>query len=184
VARRAAYREPLRRPHRPPRPTASRGAARQETAVHELPSDGHTPASTASAVATARGQQLTSCHSTLNHIAMILKDKGNLVVVTNIIDNTSTEVETFIEDTSRIMKLVLQVKGKQTPVSNYVWTQGDYTKALQQLYVNIELYEKYETKILSLEKEHHRIVLSHLVIMGKKYDKYNLVIGYERYGSA
>jgi trans-aconitate methyltransferase len=105
---------------------------------------------------------------TLHHIAMSLKDKGTLVVVTNIVDGTSTELETSIEETSRIMKLILQVKGKQIPVSNYVRTQEDYTKVLQQAGLNIEFYEKYEPQILRLEKEHPRIALSHLVLLGKK----------------
>jgi hypothetical protein len=48
--------------------------------------------------------------------------KGTLAAVTNIIDGTPTALTTFIEETSRIMKLILQVKGKPIPVSNYVRT--------------------------------------------------------------
>ena len=105
---------------------------------------------------------------TLNHIAMSLKDKGTLAVVTNIIDGTPTALTTFIEETSGIMKLILQAKGKPIPVSNYVRTQEDYTKALQHAGLRIEFYEKYEPKILRLEKEHPGIMLSHLVLVGKK----------------
>ena len=66
------------------------------------------------------------------------------------------------------MKLILQVKGKPIPVSNYVRTQEDYAKALQQAGLSIEFYEKYEPKILRLKKEHPGIMLSHVVLMGKK----------------
>jgi Transposase DDE domain len=52
---------------REPHPTASRRAARQAAAAQELPVDDHTPASTASAVDTARGQRLISCHSGRTH---------------------------------------------------------------------------------------------------------------------
>lgn len=105
---------------------------------------------------------------TLDHIVMSLKDKGTLVVVTNIIDATPTLLTKFIEETSRIMKLILQAKGKPIPLSNYVRTQEDYTKALHQAGLSIEFYEKYEPKILRLEKEHPGIMLSHLVLVVKK----------------
>jgi len=105
---------------------------------------------------------------TLDHIVMILKDKGTFVVVTNIIDGTQPVLKTFIEETSRIMKLILQAKGKPILVSNYVRTQEDYTKALHQAGLSIEFYEKYEPKILRLEKEHPGIMLSHLVLVVKK----------------
>jgi hypothetical protein len=68
---------------------------------------------------------------TINHMAMSLKEKGMLAIVTNIIEGAPTALTTFIEETSRIMKLTLQAKGKPIPVSNYVRTQEDYTKALQ-----------------------------------------------------
>ena len=99
---------------------------------------------------------------------MSLKEKGNLAIVTNIIEGAPTALKTFIEETSRIMKLILQVKGKQILVSNYVRMQEDYIKVLQQAGLSIEFYEKYEPKILRLEKEHPRIVLSHLILLGKK----------------
>jgi ubiquinone/menaquinone biosynthesis C-methylase UbiE len=105
---------------------------------------------------------------TLNHIAMSLKDKGTLIVVTNIIDGTQTALTKFIEETSRIMRLILQVKDKPISVSNYARTQEDYTKAFQQAGLSVELYEKYEPKILHFEKEPNGITLSHLVLMGKK----------------
>jgi trans-aconitate methyltransferase len=105
---------------------------------------------------------------TLNHIAMSLKDKGTLVIVTNIIEGTPTALTTFIEETSRIMKLILQAKGKPIPVFNYVRTQEDYTKALQRAGLNIKFCEKYEPRILRLEKEYPGIMLSHLVLVGKK----------------
>jgi hypothetical protein len=63
VARCAEHRNPVSGVARHPHPTASRGAARQETAAQELPLDDHTPARTASAGGTARAQRLTSCHS-------------------------------------------------------------------------------------------------------------------------
>ena len=71
MARRAEPRDPLRRVDRQPHPTASRGAARQETAAQELPLDGQTPASTASAVGPARPQRLTSCHSGKSHYLVL-----------------------------------------------------------------------------------------------------------------
>jgi 2-polyprenyl-3-methyl-5-hydroxy-6-metoxy-1,4-benzoquinol methylase len=106
--------------------------------------------------------------NTLNHIAMSLKDKGIIIVVTNIIDGIQAAFATFIEEISRIMKLILQDKGKPIHVSNYVRTQEDYTKAFQQARLSIEFYDKYEPKILRLEKEHPGITLSHLVLVGKK----------------
>ena len=66
------------------------------------------------------------------------------------------------------MKLILQAKGKPISVSNYVRTQEDYTKSLQHAGLSIEFYEKYEPKILRLEKEHPGIMLSHLVLVVKK----------------
>jgi hypothetical protein len=105
---------------------------------------------------------------TLNRIAMSLKDTGTLVVVTNILDGTQKALTTFIKETSRIMKLVLQPKGQPILVSNYVRTQEEYRKAFQQAGLSIEFYETYEPKILRLQKEHPGITLSHLVLMGKK----------------
>ena len=105
---------------------------------------------------------------TLNRIAMSLKEKGTLAVVTNIIEGTPTTLTTFIEETSRIMQLILQAKGKPIPVSNYVRTQEEYTKALQHAGLRIEFSETYKPKILRLEKEHPGIMLSHVVLVGKK----------------
>jgi hypothetical protein len=99
---------------------------------------------------------------------MSLKDKGTLAVVTNVINGTPIALTTFIEETSGIMNLVLQAKGEPVPVSNYVRMQEDYTKALQRAGLRIEFYKKYEPKILRLEKEHPGIMLSHLVLVGKK----------------
>jgi trans-aconitate methyltransferase len=111
---------------------------------------------------------VSALEGTLNHIAVSLKDKGTLVIVTNIIEGTPTAVATFTEETSGIMELILQAKDKPIPVSNYVRTQEEYTNALQQAGLNIEFHEKYEPKILRLAKEHPGITLSHLVLMGKK----------------
>jgi trans-aconitate methyltransferase len=105
---------------------------------------------------------------TLNHIVMRLKNKGTLIVVTNITEGAQTVLEEFIKETSGIMKLILQVKGKSISVSNYARTQEDYAKAFQQAGLSIEFYDKYEPKILHLEKEHPGITLSHLVLMGKR----------------
>jgi hypothetical protein len=90
------------------------------------------------------------------------------VVVTNVIEGAPTALTTFLEETSRIIKLILQAKGKPIFVSNYIHTQEDYTKALQQDGLGIEFYEKYQPKILRLEKEHPGVMLSHLVLVGKK----------------
>jgi 2-polyprenyl-3-methyl-5-hydroxy-6-metoxy-1,4-benzoquinol methylase len=57
---------------------------------------------------------------TVNHIAMSLKDKGILAIVTNVIEGTPTALTTLVEETSGIMKLILQAKGKPILVSNYV----------------------------------------------------------------
>jgi 2-polyprenyl-3-methyl-5-hydroxy-6-metoxy-1,4-benzoquinol methylase len=105
---------------------------------------------------------------TLNRIAISLKEKGTFVAVTNIVDGHTTALAAFFGETSRIMKLILQAKGKPIPVSNYIRTQEEYTKALQHAGLNIEFYEKYEPKILRLEKEYPGIMLSHLVLVGKK----------------
>jgi trans-aconitate methyltransferase len=122
-------------------------------------------------------------HGTLNRITTSLKDKGTLVVVTNIIDGPSTDLKTFLEETSSIMKLILQVKGQPIPVSNYVRMQEDYTTVLQQSGLSIEFSEKYEPKILRLEKEHPGIRLSHLVLIGKKQEKENEATGFKCCGS-
>ena len=106
--------------------------------------------------------------NTLNRIVMSLKDKGIFIAVTNIVDGISTVLEDFIEENSSIMKLILQVKGKPIPVSNYVRTQEDYTKALQQAGLRIEFCDKYEPKLLRLKKGYPGIMLSHLVLMGKR----------------
>ena len=66
--------------------------------------------------------------------------------------------------------MILESKGKSIIVSNYVRTQEDYAKALEEAGLSIEFYEQYEPKILRLEKEYPGIILSHLVLMGKKYD--------------
>jgi hypothetical protein len=80
---------------------------------------------------------------TINHIAVSLKAKGTIVVVTNIIEGAQTALTTFIEETSGIMKLILQAKGKPISVSNYVRMQEDYIKALQQAGLSIEFSKKY-----------------------------------------
>jgi 2-polyprenyl-3-methyl-5-hydroxy-6-metoxy-1,4-benzoquinol methylase len=106
--------------------------------------------------------------STLNHIAMSMKDSGTLVIVTNIVGGTSAAMATFTGATSRIMKLILQTKGGPIPVFNYVRTQEEYTNAIQQAGCLLEFCEKYEPQILRLEREYAGISLSHLVLMGKK----------------
>lgn len=104
----------------------------------------------------------------LRHIAMSLKETGTLVVVTNVIEGTPTALTTFREETSGIMKLILQAPGKPIRVSNYVRTQEEYTQALQHAGLHIALQEKYTPKILRFEEEHPGIMLSHLVLVGKK----------------
>jgi hypothetical protein len=106
--------------------------------------------------------------ATVTHIATSLKDTGALVVVTNIIDGASTELTTFMEETSGIMKLVLQVKGQPIPVANYARTPEDYTKAFQQAGLSMEFFKTYEPKILRFEKAHPGVTLSHVVLLGKK----------------
>jgi trans-aconitate methyltransferase len=105
---------------------------------------------------------------TLTHVAMSLKDYGILVVVTNIIEGTPTALERFIVDTQAIMTLNLQIQGRPISVSNYVRTQDDYIKAVQQAGLRIEFYGKYEPKILRLAKEYPGVALRHFVLVGKK----------------
>jgi SAM-dependent methyltransferase len=105
---------------------------------------------------------------TLEHIAKSLKDKGTLVIVTNIIDGTPTAIERYIGDTAGIMKLIIQVQGRSIRVSNYARTQKDYTTAVQQAGLGIEFCEKYEPKILRFEQDPPGITLSHLVLVGRK----------------
>jgi trans-aconitate methyltransferase len=105
---------------------------------------------------------------TLNHITMSMKDTGTLVVVTNILEWTSTAMTALTRETLRIMKLTLQAKGRPIPVFNYVLTQEEYTNAVQQAGCRIEFCEKYAPQILRLEKEHSGMTLSHVVLMGKK----------------
>lgn len=105
---------------------------------------------------------------TLNRIATSLKDQGTLVVVTNNIDGTSTELATFMEETSSIMKLILQVQGQPIPVANYAHTQEDYTKAFQQAGLSVEFCKTYEPQILRFEQEHSGVTLSHVILLGKK----------------
>jgi trans-aconitate methyltransferase len=105
---------------------------------------------------------------TLNHITMSMKDTGTIVVVTNIIEETSAAMTPFTGETSRIMKLILQAKGGPIPVFNYVRTQEEYTKAVQHAGCRIEFCETYAPQILRLENEHAGMTLSHIVLMGKK----------------
>ena len=105
---------------------------------------------------------------TLNRIALSLKHTGTFVVVTNIVDGTATALTTFMEETSGIMKLILQAKGQPIPVSNYARTQEDYTQAFQQAGLHIEFCKQYEPMILRFEKEPPGVRLFHLVLMGKK----------------
>ena len=105
---------------------------------------------------------------TINRITMSLIEKGTLAIVTNIIEGTPIELAEFIEKTSGVMKLILQTKDKPMTVSNYIHTQEDYTKVLQQAGLSIQFCERYEPKILRLEKEYPGIMLSHLVLLGKK----------------
>jgi trans-aconitate methyltransferase len=106
---------------------------------------------------------------TLKHIVMSLKDRGALVVVTNIVEGIPAAMATFTGASSRIMKLILQTKGGPIPVFNYVRTQEEYTNALQQAGCRIEFRERYDPQILRLATEHPGIRLSHLVLMGRKY---------------
>jgi trans-aconitate methyltransferase len=106
--------------------------------------------------------------STLEHIALSLKDQGTFAVVTNIVEGTTRALTAFMSETARIMKLILQVKGQPIAVSNYARTQEDYLKAFRHVGLSIESLEKYEPRILHFENEHLGITLSHLVLMGKK----------------
>jgi SAM-dependent methyltransferase len=105
---------------------------------------------------------------TLTHIAMSLKNTGTLVIVTNIIDGAPSAFTSFIEETSGIMKLVLLAKDRSIPISNYVRTQEDYTKALQQAGLTITFASIYEPKIVRFQKEHPGMTLSHFVLVGEK----------------
>lgn len=90
------------------------------------------------------------------------------MVVTNVIEGTTTALTAFLKDTAGIMKLILQVKGQPIPVSNYARTQEDYTNALQHAGLHIECCEQYEPKILRFAKEPPGITLSHVVLTAKK----------------
>jgi trans-aconitate methyltransferase len=105
---------------------------------------------------------------TVKHIALSLKEHGILAMVTNVIEGTPTALTAWSEDTSGIMKLLLQAQGKPIRVSNYVRTQEEYTHALQQAGLHIAFQEQYEPKILRFEEEQPGIILSHLVLVGKK----------------
>ena len=104
----------------------------------------------------------------INRIAMSLKEKGTLAIVTNMIKGTPTAREIVIEEPSRIMKLILQAKGQPIPVFNYARTQEDYTNALQRAGLRLEFSETYEPRIVRFEKEYPGMMLSHLVLVGKK----------------
>ena len=65
------------------------------------------------------------------------------------------------------MKLILQVKGKPIPVSNYARTQENYTKAFQQAWLSINFLRNTD-KDFTFEEEFPGVTLSHLVLMGKK----------------
>ena len=106
--------------------------------------------------------------STLNHIALSMKDNGTLIVVTNIVDGPSTVMKTFFGERSRMMKLILQARGSPIPVFNYARTQEEYATAFQQAGLPIEFSETYEPKVLHFETEHPGITLFHFVLMGKK----------------
>jgi len=106
--------------------------------------------------------------ATLQQIARSLKETGTLVVVTNVIEGTPTAVATFVEGTAGIMRLLLQAQGQAIAVSNYVRTPGDYTKAVRQTGLCMELYKQYPPKIVRFAQAYPGITLSHLVLVGKK----------------
>jgi 2-polyprenyl-3-methyl-5-hydroxy-6-metoxy-1,4-benzoquinol methylase len=104
----------------------------------------------------------------LNHIVLSMEDNGTLVVVTNIIEETSAAMTTFTGETSRIIKLILEAKGGPILVFNYIRTQEEYTNAVQYAGCRIEFCETYAPQILRLANEHSGMTLSHVVLMGKK----------------
>jgi hypothetical protein len=106
--------------------------------------------------------------ATLKRIALSLNNNGTLVAVTNVIEGTATVLTAFLEATSRVMKLVLRLKGHPIPVLNYARTQEEYVTAFQQAGLTIEFSETYEPKILHFEHEHPGVTLSHFVLVGKK----------------
>jgi hypothetical protein len=105
---------------------------------------------------------------TLRRIATSLHDHGTLVVVTNVIEGTPKALTAVIEETSGIMRLILQVQGQPIPVANYARIQETYTNAFRHAALQIEYCETYPPQILRFEKEHPGVTLSHLVLMGKK----------------
>jgi ubiquinone/menaquinone biosynthesis C-methylase UbiE len=113
---------------------------------------------------------VSALDSTLKRIALSLNNNGTLMAVTNIIEGTATVLTAFLEATSRVMKLVVRVKGRPIPVLNYARTQGEYVTAFRQAGLRIEFSETYEPKILHFEDEPPGVTLSHFVLMGKKAD--------------
>jgi SAM-dependent methyltransferase len=105
---------------------------------------------------------------TLNHIALSLKETGTLAIVTNVVEGAPTALRTFLEESSGIMKLMLQVKGQPIRVANYVRTREDYVKAVRQAGLRLAWCEAYEPKILRFEQERPGVLLSHLVLVGTK----------------
>jgi 2-polyprenyl-3-methyl-5-hydroxy-6-metoxy-1,4-benzoquinol methylase len=105
---------------------------------------------------------------TLQRMAMSLQDQGTLVVVTNILEGTPTALAAVIEQTSGIMRLILQVKGTPIVVSNYARTQEEYTHACRQAGLSLGFCETYAPQILHFAQEPPGVTLSHLVLMGKK----------------
>jgi hypothetical protein len=99
---------------------------------------------------------------------MSLKETGTLVVVTNVIEGPPTAVATFVEETSGIMRLLLQAQGQSMAVFNYVRTPDDYTKAVRQAGLRLEFYETYAPKLLRFAQAHPGITLSHFILVGKK----------------
>jgi ubiquinone/menaquinone biosynthesis C-methylase UbiE len=105
---------------------------------------------------------------TLNHIAMSLKARGTLVVVTNVIEGNPAALATCFEETPRIVQLILQTHRKPMLVSNYARTQDEYIAAMQQAGLRIEFSEGYAPKIVRFAKAYPGIRLSHVVLMAKK----------------
>jgi hypothetical protein len=92
------------------------------------------------------------------------------VAVTNVIEGVTPALTAFLEATSRVMPLVLRVKGHPIPVLNYARTPEEYMQAFRQAGLQVESAETYEPKILHFANERPGVTLAHLVLVGKKSD--------------
>jgi ubiquinone/menaquinone biosynthesis C-methylase UbiE len=111
---------------------------------------------------------ISDLERTLYRMVRSLKDRGTLVLVTNIVEGPSAAIAVFTDATARIMKLMLETTGGPIPVFNYVRTQEDYTNAIQHAGCRLEFCERYAPQIVRFDTEPPGLRLSHLVLMGKK----------------